>query len=379
MQQPVVNFSETSAQNGKVIATAELNIPKSLNALSLPMIDMLSEQLITWQKNDDVAVVVLKGAGEKAFCVGGDVVSLYHHLKNENFPVSDEKIKSSKAVDFFESEYQLDQLIHAYPKPILVWANGYVMGGGVGLMAGASHRISTEKTLMAMPEVTIGLYPDVGASWFLNKMPNNIGMFLGLTGAMFNGVDAQQLGLADYLINSEQYNNIQEKLVTINWQTNVDDHQLLDEMLTKFIIAKEKQPETLIVKHQTVIAEMTNFDNIAEIYQVILNAKIGSAEIESADENDISYKWLKQAQQKISAGSLLSIAIIYQQLQRSKTLTLKQCFESELNLSLRCCQQNEFSEGVRALLVDKDKTPQWRYKNINDIDNKLLEWFFKPL
>jgi len=374
MQKSPVIFSEKLAVNGKIIAIAELNAPKSLNALSLPMIILLTTQLKLWQKNDDIAVVVLQGAGEKAFCAGGDVVSLYHYLKGENFPISDEEIKSSKAIDFFKSEYQLDQLVHAYKKPILVWANGYVMGGGVGLMAGASHRVSTEKTLMAMPEVTIGLYPDVGATWFLNQMPNNIGLFLGLTGAMFNGGDAHKLGLADYIIHSEQHNSLLESLLNINWQSDDKNHQLLDEILLEFIISKESQPETLIVKHQTIIDEIIQSDNIVDIYHALINANLISYAEKITDT-----KWLQQAQQKISTGSPLSIALIYQQLKRSKKYTLAQCFESELNLSLRCCQQSEFSEGVRALLVDKDRKPQWRYQNINDIDNEIIEWFFKSL
>jgi len=374
MQKSPVIFSEKLAVNGKIIAIAELNAPKSLNALSLPMIILLTTQLKLWQKNDDIAVVVLQGAGEKAFCAGGDVVSLYHYLKGENFPISDEEIKSSKAIDFFKSEYQLDQLVHAYKKPILVWANGYVMGGGVGLMAGASHRVSTEKTLMAMPEVTIGLYPDVGATWFLNQMPNNIGLFLGLTGAMFNGGDAHKLSLADYIIHSEQHNSLLESLLNINWQSDDKNHQLLDEILLEFIISKESQPETLIVKHQTIIDEIIQSDNIVDIYHALINANLISYAEKITDT-----KWLQQAQQKISTGSPLSIALIYQQLKRSKKYTLAQCFESELNLSLRCCQQSEFSEGVRALLVDKDRKPQWRYQNINDIDNEIIEWFFKSL
>jgi len=374
MQHSPVNFFEKLTANGNIIAIAELNAAKSLNALSLPMILLLIEQLNIWHNNDSIAVVVLKGVGEKAFCAGGDVVSLYQHLKSESFPINDEKILASKAVAFFQHEYQLDQLIHGYKKPILVWCDGYVMGGGVGLMAGASHRVSTEKTLMAMPEVTIGLYPDVGASWFLNKMPNNIGLFLGITGAMFNGVDAKLLGLADYLIPRDKLDDIEKMLIDTNWQDEGINHQLLNDILARVIIKEEQQPESLIVKHQAVIAELTKSDNIAEIHQAILDCNMRSFNKEIIDD-----RWLQKAQQKMQNGSPLSCVLIYQQLKRSENYTLEQCFESELNLSLRCCQQNEFSEGVRALLVDKDKNPQWRYNNINDIDHKIIEWFFKPL
>ena len=374
MQQSPVIFSEKLAVNGKVIAIAELNATKSLNALSLPMILLLTEQLNYWQCNENVAVVILKGAGDKAFCAGGDVVSLYHHFKNQSFPINDETIVSSEAVDFFQQEYQLDQLIHDYKKPILAWADGYVMGGSVGLMAGASHRVTTEKTLMAMPEVTIGLYPDVGASWFLNKMPDNIGLFLGLTGAMFNGVDAQYLGLADYLINSNAMDDIVEQLLKTNWNRDSQNHKLLNNILSPLAIAEKNQPESLIVKHRVIIAELTKADNVFEIYQNIIDCDLSGDNEELLDS-----QWLEQAQKKIKNGSPLSCALIYQQLKQSENYTLAQCFKSELNLSLRCCQQKEFSEGVRALLVDKDRNPQWRYKKINDIDDKIIEWFFVPL
>jgi enoyl-CoA hydratase/carnithine racemase len=373
MKESPVNFFKKITANGKIIAIAELNAPKSLNALSLPMILLLTKQLKIWQSNDDIAVVVLKGAGDKAFCAGGDVVSLYHHFKSESFPISDEKIVSSRAVDFFQNEYQLDQLIHAYKKPILAWTNGYVMGGGVGLMAGASHRVSTEKTLMAMPEVTIGLYPDVGASWFLNKMPHNIGLFLGLTGSLFNGVDAKLLGLTDYIIDSDKFEDIEKKLLNINWEDERKNHQLLNNALVNLSSEKIEQSESLIIKHQTIIAELTKANNITDIYQAIIEYDL------TGNKDTIDNKWLQQAQKKMKNGSPLSCVLIYQQLKRSQKYTLSQCFENELNLSLRCCQEKEFSEGVRALLVDKDKAPKWRYENINDVDNKIIEWFFGPI
>jgi len=225
-----------------------------------------------------------------------------------------------------------------------------------------------------MPEVTIGLYPDVGASWFLNKMPNNIGLFLGLTGAMFNGVDAKLLGLADYLIASEQLDEIVKKLIETNWEGEDKNHQLLNETLTELKIKEKEQPESLIVKHQKVIEELTKSDNITEIHQAILDCDLSGCNKKIIDD-----KWLQKAQQKMQNGSPLSCALIFEQLKRSKDYTLAQCFISELNLSLRCCQQSEFSEGVRALLVDKDKNPQWRYKDINDISHKEVEWFFEPL
>ena len=380
-----VIFSEIETKTNKRIALAELNAPQSLNALNMSMFELLHKQLLEWQSNDEIAMVILQGSGDKAFCAGGDVVSLYHALKieRENITdsqsstvqetaetiIDDQTIINSFGYDFFALEYQVDQLIHEFTKPILVWGDGYIMGGGIGLFAGASHKVVTEKTLLAMPEVTIGLYPDVGASWFLNKVSNNTGLFLGMTGAIFNAVDALNIGLANVAIKSSVKSDVISSLSNVQWQTNNENYELLDKALNKFVQQSEQAFASItsnVVEHQAIIKQLTNFDNGADIYQAILAL-------------DTESDWLQRAQAKLKKGSPLSALIIYQQLLLSKDFTLEQCFASELNLSLRCCQYPEFSEGVRALLVDKDKSPSWQYENINDIPAEGLAWFFTPV
>ena len=380
-----VIFSEIETKTNKRIALAELNAPQSLNALNMSMFELLHKQLLEWQRNDEIAMVILQGAGDKAFCAGGDVVSLYHALKTERENstdnqsstvqeiaktiINDQTIINSFGYDFFALEYQVDQLIHEFTKPILVWGDGYIMGGGIGLFAGASHKVVTEKTLLAMPEVTIGLYPDVGASWFLNKVSNNTGLFLGMTGAIFNAVDALNIGLANVAIKSSVKSDVISSLSNVQWQTNNENYELLDKALNKFVQQSEQAFASMtsnVVEHQAIIKQLTNFDNGADIYQAILAL-------------DTESDWLQRAQAKLRKGSPLSALIIYQQLLISKDFTLEQCFASELNLSLRCCQYPEFSEGVRALLVDKDKSPRWQYENINDIPAERLAWFFTPV
>ena len=381
---PVI-FSEIKTKTDKRIALAELNAPQSLNALNMSMFELLHKQLLEWQSNDEIAMVILQGSGDKAFCAGGDVVSLYHALKTERENITDSQsstvqetaetiiddqtIINSFGYDFFALEYQVDQLIHEFTKPILVWGDGYIMGGGIGLFAGASHKVVTEKTLLAMPEVTIGLYPDVGASWFLNKVSNNTGLFLGITGAIFNAVDALNIGLANVAIKSSVKSEVISSLSNVQWQTNHENYELLDKALNKFVQQSEQAFASItsnVVEHQAIIKQLTNFDNGADIYQAILAL-------------DTESDWLQRAQAKLRKGSPLSALIIYQQLLISKDFTLEQCFASELNLSLRCCQYPEFSEGVRALLVDKDKSPRWQYENINDIPAERLAWFFAPV
>lgn len=365
---PVI-LTEHIVDNGIKIAFATLNAGKSLNALSLPMIDLLLPQLKAWLADDAVAVIVFQGSGDKAFCAGGDVVSVYRdlitkHKNNARYTLNDDEISACLGVEFFTKEYQLDQLIHNASKPIVMLANGYVMGGGIGLVAGASHRIVTEKTVMAMPEITIGLYPDVGASWFLNQMPKGIGLFLGLTGMTFNGADAKRLKLADYVIDSEHIDVLVNALLQLELTMNEgDNHQRISALLNSYSAQSKVQNVGLIDNEIRKIQKVTAYDNVVDIYHAIVNEKTSSA-------------WFNKAQQKLSQGSPLSAHIIYQQLKNCQALTLAQCFEKEFNLSIRCCQFSEFTEGVRALLVDKDKQPNWLYNNIETVDNQQVAWFF---
>ncbi len=372
-----VNFESVESSNGKYIGIATLNSPKTLNALNISMVKQLLAQLRQWQIDSEIALVVLQGEGGKAFCAGGDVVSLYHDLKsrqqnnlgdfNENILIDDKAIKQSLAAEFFQQEYQLDLLIHQYEKPIMVWGNGYVIGGGLGLFAGASHRVVTENTIMAMPEISIGLYPDVGASYFLNNMPKNIGLFLGLTGAMFNGNDAIYLGIADYGIKQNNQSQILSQLKAIKWQGNQGDHLLLADLLQEFDLTSAKHLPTSLI-----------YENTSEI-EGLLSERDFNGLINAIRTNEFASEFLQRAQAKLSKGSPLSAYIIHRQLQNCHGKSLAQCFHSELQLSLRCCQYAEFSEGVRALLVDKDKAPKWVFQYDEPIPEQLELWFFSEL
>ena len=167
----LVLFEELPVRGGQRIAIATLNAEKSLNALTLEMIRLLDARLSAWENDDAVVAVLLRGAGDKAFCAGGDVRSLRAALLEDG-----EVYPNPHAVAFFSEEYRLDYRIHRYRKPLIVWGGGIVMGGGLGLMAGASHRVATPATRIAMPEITIGLYPDVAGSWFLQRMPAKLGL-----------------------------------------------------------------------------------------------------------------------------------------------------------------------------------------------------------
>src|SRR3954471_21585602 len=208
-----VLFDTIETASGHAFGRATLNTPAVLNALSLAMIDLLDPQLIAWAEDPRIVGVVLDGAGDRAFCAGGNVVTVTRAVR-----AAGPGQVPTEASDFFGHEYRLDYRIHTYPKPILCWGHGIVMGGGIGLLAGASHRVVTPRTRLAMPEIGIGLFPDVAGSWFLPRMPGRCGVFLALTGAPLTASDARLAGLADFTLPHERLADVLGAVSAERWQ-----------------------------------------------------------------------------------------------------------------------------------------------------------------
>lgn len=352
-----VVFETATASNGALIAFATLNAPKSLNALNFEMIKLLEPQLKAWAQDSSIAMVVLKGAGDKAFCAGGDVVSLHHAMAQGS--------ASDLVEDFFTQEYRLDYLIHCYEKPLLVWGNGIVMGGGLGLMAGASHRVVTETSRIAMPEQTIGLYPDVGGSYFLHKMPHSVGLFLGLTSASINCDDARFVALADHYVKADKYDALLAGLLSIKWgKTASLNHEKLTTLLTDLDQQSGRLPKGNIKANLATIQELAEFTTLQQQVDYILNL--------NTDD-----KWLLKAQKSLKHGCPLSCALVSRQLKTSKGKSLAECFRMELGMSVRAGEVGEFQEGVRALLIDKDGAPNWQYKTLSDVPSSVIDSFFE--
>ncbi|MCC5450196.1 MAG: enoyl-CoA hydratase/isomerase family protein [Alishewanella sp.] len=356
----VVLYQELQAANGKLIGVATLNSEKSLNALSLPMVESLLPQLQAWQADPTVAMVMLQGAGDKAFCAGGDIRDLYQAMQDAPGQFQ------PYVADFFCKEYTLDYLIHTFGKPVLVWGNGIVMGGGLGLMAGASHRIVTASSRIAMPEMAIGLYPDVGASWFLNRMPAGCGLFLGLTGASINAADARFIGLADVFICHEQKAELVQKLCSINWGDTVSlNHQKLSDALrVQEQGCRTQMPLSQIRVHQEPIAALAQAATLAEVVNSIM-AMPGED------------KWLTKAKASLSYGSPITAHIVFRLLQLGQTKILADSFRLELGLSVQCGKLGEFQEGVRALLIDKDLQPKWLYPDVAAVPVEVVAELFR--
>jgi enoyl-CoA hydratase/carnithine racemase len=358
-----VRFSELPCNDGQhAIAIATLDNPASLNALTLDMIQQLYRQLVEWQSNSRIACVVLDSKGEKAFCAGGDVRAMYHVMKQETGQVAQKYL-----LEYFALEYQCDYLIHTYRKPIIVWGKGIVMGGGMGLYMGASHKVVTPKSRLAMPEVSIGLYPDVGATWFLNKIDPSVGLFLGLTGTLINASDAIDIGFADHIVLEESHMDVIQQLQISDWLEQEDHDELVSEILESFADhSTGEHPKRQLMAHLPAIQQACIGDDLGHIQQRLLAIK--------ADD-----PWLKAAQAAMSQGSPISAHICFRQLTQYQALSLADCFRLELSLSVRCGELGEFQEGVRARLIDKDGEPNWLFRRVNEVDMAVIDNLFTTL
>jgi len=347
---PILEQQSVLVEVKNNIGWITLNRPKVLNSLNTEMVGIIYEQLLNWQVDQRVVLICITGEGTKGLCAGGDMRALYD-LRDTNI--------QEEAFSFFSTEYQMNLLIHHYSKPILVYMDGVVMGGGVGLSIGCSHRIVTEKTKWAMPEMNIGFFPDVGSSYFLNKMPGQIGRYLALTSNIINAEDVIYTGAADYQIDTISWPKLKSDLLSNDWFASSVETEL-----------------TRIVNHHS-RESSTESSELADNYDRInKHFKYESIEETIVSLNNDSSDWAEKTKLTLLSKSLLSLKVTLQQLQKGKSKTIKECFDMELNLSMNFMNNFDFFEGVRSVLVDKDRTPNWKYKYLKEITNEKVASYF---
>ncbi len=339
------------AEIKKGVGWIVLNRPEKLNALSVPMIDQLYALVRAWKQDPEVKLVVIEGAGEKAFSAGGDVRYLYDQKKSEVHAV---------AAPFFGTEYKMNMLLHTFGKPVVTFASGVVLGGGVGIAVSGTHRIVTEATKWAMPEMNIGLYPDVGGSYFLNKMPHAIGRYLALTSSMIKAADVLYAGAADYYMPSERWQALKHEIAAESWMDK--SAEKLETLIGKY---EEVCPETASFKTlYGTIEEHFMHDSLEEIVEALsTSAKAGDT-------------WAESVRNLILEKSPTSLKVTLEQLVRGAGLPLKDCFIMELNMSMNFMDSHDFFEGVRSVLVEKDKHPNWKPATIAAVTREQVEAFF---
>ena len=357
-QEAPVLFNTEPTDCGHLIGIMTLNTPKSLNALSVDMCQLLSAQLEQWQADEQVVALVLKGAGDKAFCAGGDIRKLYDSMSTSA------PMPNPYATEFFSHEYRLYRQMHFYSKPLILWGDGIIMGGGMGLMAGCSHRLVTERTRFAMPEVTIGLFPDASGSWFLQRMPAKTGLFLGLTGAMCNGNDALLANLAEYAVASHDYDAVIQRLKQSDWQAvdntsgadkchNNSAHSIVSRALAELPVAE--LPDSKLAIYWQPIQKLMNSGGLADI-DALLQSDEALMQLNQDFAED---SWTQRAVATYRHGCPVTAALTYALYHKVADLSIEQVLYLETNVAVHCAANPDFKEGVRALLIDKDRSPKW--------------------
>jgi enoyl-CoA hydratase len=325
-----------------------LDRPKALNALTLGMIEALEAALHDFERDDEVDAVLIRPVPGRAFCAGGDVRAM------GEAPPSPELDRHRRA--FFAREYALDYLIHRYPKPYLAVIDGITMGGGCGISLHGSHRIATEKTLIAMPEVAIGLFPDVGATWFLNRLPGEMGAYLALTGLRVGAADAVALGLATNHVASASV----DALVGALAEADRLDTPAIDAVLRRF----QTSPGTPVAApRQRRVDALFAGETVPEIM----------AALAAAPED-----WAAEAHATMRRASPTSLVVSLRQLRDGIGHNPVDMFRAEYRLAVRLSGAHDFREGVRAVLIDKD-TPRWQPATLDGIDPAAIDALFAPL
>jgi enoyl-CoA hydratase len=318
-----------------------LNRPKAINSLTHPMVSTLQAVLTEWEHDDAVNAVLLSGAGERGLCAGGDVIAIYHSARADG----------SEARQFWYDEYLLDGHIGRYAKPYIAVMDGITMGGGVGVGAHASTRVVTDTTKMAMPEVGIGFVPDVGGSYLLSRAPGLLGLHAALTGAPFDGADAIAMGFADHYVPHDKLADFTETLIADGIDSSVASHAT-------------EPPSSRLLAQREWIDHCYAAETIADIVAALRGHDAGPA-------ND--------AANLIATRSPISLAVALEAIRRARKLdTLEDVLRQEYRVSCATLRSHDLVEGIRAQLVDKDRSPKWLPASLAQVTDADVEAYFEP-
>ncbi|KAL4002904.1 2-enoyl-CoA Hydratase C-terminal region family protein [Acanthocheilonema viteae] len=340
--------------NGKLIVT--INRPRILNALNINMVRKLYSILKKCNSDRNVPFIFVKGAGDNAFCAGGDIVG-------------DSVLRSAQAndpsntihKDFFREEYVMNHLIGVLNVPYIAVMDGITMGGGCGLSLHGKYRIATERTILAMPETAIGFFPDVGGTFFLSRLPYNLGHFMALTGYRVVGADVYHMGLATHFVPSEKLKNLEDELLrTDNKLFSVEK---IDQILNKYHMKESEIPKFGLEKRLAQIDHIFSGSTIESIFKKLRNG------------DDFGKKQFSI----LSRKSPTSLKVTFRQLQIGLKMQFREVFTMEYRLSQRFIKNHDFHEGCRAILIDKDQKPEWKPASIEEVTDEMIDEYFAPL
>ena len=327
------------------VAEIVLDRPRALNALDTSMIRDMYAALMQWRDDDAITAVLVTSASDRAFCAGGDIKSVRQSALDRDH---------NAVHKFFSTEYQLNALIATYPKPYIALIDGHAMGGGLGISVHGSVRVVTERAALAMPETAIGFFPDIGASYFLPRLTGAAGMYLGLTGARASAADAVFTGLATHFVSSDKLGALAGDIRALRSGGDLDG---------------------VLARHTTDAPASELQDQLGEIDRVFGSGSVSDmvARLTGDDE------WTKQTREALTTLAPSSLWITAELVRRGAGLTLQQCLALELVLGAEVTRNADFVEGVRAVLVDKDRNPSWNPPSIDDIDAEAIEALFTEI
>jgi len=332
-------------QRGR-IGLITLNKPRALNALSLSMIHAIAPRLQAWATDDGVDAVVIQGAGEKAFCAGGDIRDLYEGRGTDFGPT------------YYAAEYKLNVLIHTYPKPYIALMDGVTMGGGVGMSVHGSHRVVSDRILFAMPETGIGLFPDIGASWFLPCCPGEIGMYLGLTGHRLRAADTLYAGIGDAHVPADRLDDL---LAALAGATSLDGDGVAA-ILRNFAVDPGAAP---LADHRAAIDRCFAGDSVEDILARL-----------AAEDSD----WARAQIETISTKSPTALKVTYRQLREGARIeSIADIMAMEYRLADRSFRGHDLFEGIRAVVIDKDGAPKWDPTSLDAVSEADVDEYFEPV
>ena len=326
----------------RAIGRMTLNRPKALNALTEGMCAAMLAQLGDWAADPAVQAVVIDAVPGKAFCAGGDVRAVYDAGRKADGSV----------MSFFRTEYRMNSAIHHFPKPYVALINGFAFGGGCGVSMHGSHRVVSENAVLAMPETLIGLFPDIGASYFLNRLPGEIGMYLALTGVRISAADAVYSGLATHFVAARDHAELLSRLV------------------------RSERPDAVLTTlsgHPSGTADLL-------IHRDAIDRAFAAASVEDIlDRLEIEGDWGSRTATLLRSRSPTSLKVTFHQMREGAALDFSSCQRMEFRITARMMERHDFYEGVRASLIDKDQTPHWNPPHLDMVSESEIERYFAPL
>jgi enoyl-CoA hydratase/carnithine racemase len=326
-----------------VAGVITLTRARALNALTHGMIRALAKAFAAWEADEDVALVVIKAEG-RAFCAGGDIAQAYHAMRAGTPPV-----------DFFRDEYRLNAALARFAKPCVSLIDGIVMGGGVGISCHGSHRVMTEKSLFAMPEVGIGFFPDVGGSFLLSRLKGSYGMFLGLTGQRIRAGDALRSGIATHAVDSSRMDQILDRLCA------------------------GEGPDRLLKGFARIPVSETDEGTLFSIARLFSREKLGDLLVGLRQAREDGETVAETALEAMEKASPTSVAVAFRQINTGAMLDMDECMRMEFRILNRMLAGHDFPEGIRAVVIEKDGAPQWRPASLAEVSDAAIDAYFAPL